>query len=281
MKLQEVLAHAKKNKYAVPAFNIHNLETLRVVVETADELGSPVMLAATPGTITFSGLEYLIAIAKVAKEKHNVPIFFHLDHHESIEDLKKAIELGVESIMIDASHSDYAENIRITKEITEFAHQYGVCVEAELGRLGGIEDDLVVDEKDSKFTNPKQAKEFVESTKIDSLAVAIGTAHGLYKEEPKLDLERLVEIEAEVDIPLVLHGASGVPSETVKECINLGISKVNIATELKIPFAKGIKDTFKAKPEESDPRKYLTVAKEEMKKVVKEKILMCQSNDRF
>lgn len=274
----QMLKAAQNGKYAIPAFNIHNLETLKVVVEAADSLGSPVILAATPGTVDYSGLEYLTALSETANDLYDIDITFHLDHHEDVAAIKKAIDLGVKSVMIDASHHNFEENIRIVKEVTDYAHLHGASVEAELGRLGGIEDDLVVDQKDALYTNPKQAKEFVERTNIDSLAVAIGTAHGLYKEEPKLDVERLVEIKKVVSIPLVLHGASGVPFETVRECIEKGISKVNIATELKIPFSDGLKAYLQGNPEANDPRKYMSLAKENMKQVVIEKIRMCKSD---
>jgi len=237
-----------------------------------------VILAATPGTIDYSGLEYLIALSETANNLYDVDITFHLDHHEDVAAIKKAIDLGVKSVMIDASHHSFEDNIKIVKEVTDYAHLHGASVEAELGRLGGIEDDLVVDQKDALYTNPKQAKEFVERTNIDSLAVAIGTAHGLYKEEPKLDVERLVEIKKVVSIPLVLHGASGVPFDLVRECIDKGICKVNIATELKIPFSNGLKEYLQNNKDANDPRKYMSLAKENMKKVVIEKIKMCKSD---
>lgn len=275
---RDMFRKAQEGKYAVPAFNIHNLETFQVVVETANEMKSPVILASTPGTITYSGGDYLAAIGNVAAAKYDFPIALHLDHFESFEEIKKYIDLGFKSVMIDASHLPYEENIKLVKKVVEYAHEYGVSVEAELGRLGGIEDDLVVDEKDSKFTNPAQAKEFVELAGIDSLAVAIGTAHGLYKGQPKIDFERLEEIRSFVDIPLVLHGASDVPEEMVKRTIGMGICKVNIATDLKMPFSDAVKGYFKQNPDANDPRKYMTPGKEAMKKVVIDKIMMCGSN---
>ena len=180
--------------------------------------------------------------------------------------------------MIDASHEAYEDNIRIVSEVVEYAHKFDATVEAELGRLGGQEDDLVVDEKDAMYTNPEQARDFVEKTGIDSLAVAIGTAHGLYKGKAKLDFDRLKEIRAKVDVPLVLHGASDVPDELVKKAIELGICKVNIATDLKIPFSDAVKRYFNDNPNANDPRKYMTPGKEAMKEVVKHKILLCGSN---
>ena len=234
---KEILLKAQKEGYAVPAFNCHNLETIQVIAETASSLNSPVIIAGTPGTFDYAGRDYIQSIIETAAKKYNIPIIIHLDHHTDIDCIKKSLELGTKSVMIDASHHPYEKNVEIVSEVVKLAHRYGATVEAELGMLGGQEDDLIVDEKDSKYTNPLQAADFVKRTGIDSLAVAIGTAHGLYKEEPKLDFERLKEIRAVVSIPLVLHGASGVPEELIRKAISLGITKVNIATELKIPFS--------------------------------------------
>lgn len=278
---KELLLHAQKNGYAVPAFNCHNLETIQVIVETANELRSPVIIAGTPGTFDYAGRDYIQSIVETAAKKYNIPIVPHLDHHTKIEDIEASLKLGTKSVMIDASHHSYDENIAIVKKVVELAHKFDATVEAELGILGGQEDDLVVNEKDSKYTNPQQAVDFVKKTGIDSLAVAIGTAHGLYKEDPKLDFERLKEIRSLVTIPLVLHGASGVPEEAVKKAISLGITKVNIATELKIPFSHKLREYLVTHPEENDPRKYMKDAKKAMAEVVKEKILMCMSQNRY
>lgn len=278
---KELLLHAQKNGYAVPAFNCHNLETIQVIVETANELRSPVIIAGTPGTFDYAGRDYIQSIVETAAKKYNIPIILHLDHHTKIEDIEASLKLGTKSVMIDASHHSYDENITIVKKVVEIAHKFDATVEAELGILGGQEDDLVVNEKDSKYTNPQQAVDFVKKTGIDSLAVAIGTAHGLYKEEPKLDFERLKEIRNLVTIPLVLHGASGVPEEAVKKAISLGITKVNIATELKIPFSSKLREYLVTHPEENDPRKYMKDAKKAMAEIVKEKILMCMSQNRY
>lgn len=278
---KELLLHAQKNGYAVPAFNCHNLETIQVIVETANELRSPVIIAGTPGTFDYAGRDYIQSIVETAAKKYNIPIVLHLDHHTKIEDIEASLKLGTKSVMIDASHHSYDENIAIVKKVVELTHKFDATVEAELGILGGQEDDLVVNEKDSKYTNPQQAVDFVKKTGIDSLAVAIGTAHGLYKEDPKLDFERLKEIRSLVTIPLVLHGASGVPEEAVKKAISLGITKVNIATELKIPFSHKLREYLVTHPEENDPRKYMKDAKKAMAEVVKEKILMCISQNRY
>ena len=275
---REMLNKAQREGYAVPAFNIHNLETLQVVVETAAELKSPVILAGTPSTISYAGGEFIVSMAEVAAKKYDIPIAIHLDHFEVIDEIKHFIDLGFKSAMIDASHESFEDNIAIVKKVVEYAHKYDATVEAELGRLGGQEDDLVVDEKDAKYTNPQQAKEYIERTGIDSLAVAIGTAHGLYKGVAKIDFDRLKEIRDVVDVPLVLHGASDIPDELVKKAISLGICKVNVATDLKIPFSDEVKKYFKENPDANDPRKYMTPGKEAMKKVVAHKIMVCGSN---
>ena len=279
---REMLLKAQREGYAVPAFNIHNMETLQVVAETAMEMKSPVIIAGTPSTIEdYAGPDYIKAMAEVAANKYDVPIAIHLDHFEDVEAIKRDIDIGFKSCMIDASKKPFEENISIVKDVVEYAHRYDAVVEAELGKLGGKEDDLVVDEKDAMYTNPDDAAEFVDKTNVDSLAIAIGTAHGLYKGEPKLDFERLKEIRSKVSIPLVLHGASDVPDELVKEAISLGICKVNVATDLKIPFADAVKKFFNENSKESDPRKYMTPGKEAMKEIVKHKIEVCGSANRY
>lgn len=275
---KQLLLDAQKGKYAVPAFNVHNMETIQTVVEAAVELRSPIIVAATPGTMKYAGVDFFIKIVEICSNKYDIPIAMHLDHHENYDEIINAINIGTKSAMIDASHLNFEDNIKIVKSIVDYAHKYDVSVEGELGVLGGQEDDLSINSKDSKYTNPAQAKEYVERTGIDSLAIAIGTAHGIYKEEPKLDFDRLKEIRAIVDVPLVLHGASGVPANQIKKAIEFGITKVNIATELKIPFAETLRKVLIEKPNESDPRKYFGPAKEAMKKIAIEKILMCGSN---
>lgn len=275
---KEMLLQAQQKGYAIPAFNIHNLETIQTVVETANHLNSPVILAATPGTIKYAGGENLLAITEAMSKSVNVPITFHLDHHEKVEEIKALIELGCRSVMIDASKHPLEENIEIVRDVVKFAKKYGATVEAELGKLGGREDDLVVSEADAFFTDPKEAEIFVRETGIDSLAVAIGTAHGMYKSTPKLDFERLAQIRKVIEVPLVLHGASGVPKEMVQEAIRLGICKVNVATELKNIFSDSLKHYFIEHPEETDPRYYFLPAKQKMGELVTEKIIMCGSN---
>ena len=277
---KEILLKAQKGNYAVPAFNIHNLETVQAVVEVAAQLKSPVIIAGTPSTIKYAGGDYLVAIVETAAKKYDIPMALHLDHFEDVEEIKKYLDMGFSSAMIDASRECFEENIKIVKQVVEYAHFKGLVVEAELGKLGGVEDDLNIDEKDSMYTNPSAANKFVERTDIDSLAVAIGTAHGLYKGNPKLDFDRLVEIRNKVSIPLVLHGASDVPEDLVKKAIRLGICKVNIATDLKIPFSNAVKKYFNENPEANDPRKYMTPGKIAMKEIVRAKIIMCGSENK-
>lgn len=276
-----MLNKAQREGYAVPAFNIHNLETLQVVVETASELRSPLIVAGTPGTFSYAGTSNIVAIAAELAKAWNQPLAIHLDHHEKMSDIESKVKSGVRSVMIDGSHHAFADNIALVKNVTDYCHRYDASVEAELGRLGGQEDDLIVEGKDALYTNPLQAREFVEKTGIDSLAVAIGTAHGLYTAEPKLDFDRLAEIRQQVDIPLVLHGASGLPTEDIRRAIKLGICKVNVATELKMAFASALKAYLSAHPDASDPRHYMIPAKTAMKEVVRKVIQDCGSEGKL
>lgn len=278
---RQMLLDAQAGRYAVPAFNIHNMETLQVVADTAKEMRSPLIIAVTPSTIAYARDEYVVAMAKVASDDTTTPLAIHLDHFEDISKIKQAIDAGFKSSMIDASKLPFEENIAKTKEVVAYAHHYDATVEAELGKLVGQEDDLVINDADGAYTNPDDAVKFVEATGIDSLAVAIGTAHGLYKGTPHLDFDRLTAIREKVSIPLVLHGASDVPDELVKKAISLGICKVNVATDLKIPFSNAVKEYFKENPDANDPRKYMTPGKEAMKAIVKHKIEVCGSANRY
>lgn len=276
-----MLNDAQQQGYAVPAFNIHNLETVQVIAETAAEMGSPVIMAGTTGTYGYAGLHYLVAICQQAAQQYNLPIALHLDHHEVFSDIETKVKAGVRSVMIDASHCAFEENIARVAQVVQLCHRYDASVEAELGRLGGQEDDLVVDEKDSFFTDPDRAAEYIHRTGIDSLAVAIGSAHGLYQGEPKLDFTLLARIREQVSVPLVLHGASGIPEAMLRRSIELGICKVNVATELKIAFSDAVKAWFQDNPGSSDPRDYLAPGKRAMKQVVQEKIRICGSAGRI
>ncbi|EGT4510185.1 tagatose bisphosphate family class II aldolase [Cronobacter sakazakii] len=272
---KNLLLKAQHEGYAVPAFNIHNLETLQVVVETASEMRAPLIVAGTPGTFSSAGTENLLALAAAMARHYNHPLAVHLDHHEKLADIQSKVMAGARSVMIDGSSLPFDDNVALVKNVTSFCHRYDASVEAELGRLGGQEDDLVVEDNDARYTNPAQARDFVELTGIDSLAVAIGTAHGFYHAEPRLDFARLADIRAVVDVPLVLHGASGLPAADIQRAISLGICKVNVATELKAAFSAGLKRYFHDHPDASDPRHYMQPAKAVMKEVVRQVIHRC------
>ncbi len=272
---EQMLRDADKGGYAVGAFNVENMEMVMAVIKAAEEMHSPVILQTTPSTVKYAGLALYHANVAAAAKAASVPVALHLDHGSSFELAMQALRVGYTSIMIDGSHESFEDNIAVTKRVADACRPSGVPVEAELGKVGGKEDDLECD--DPGYTDPDDAVKFVESTGISSLAVAIGTAHGIYKGEPKLDVDRLSEIRKVVSIPLVLHGASGVPDEAVRECIRRGISKVNFATELRIAYSDGVKEFLQANPDAFDPKKYGTVGMEHVTKLVKGKIDVCGS----
>ncbi|MBC1186143.1 MULTISPECIES: tagatose-bisphosphate aldolase subunit KbaY [Kluyvera] len=276
-----LLQDAQAKGYAVPAFNIHNAETIQAILEVCNEMQSPVILAGTPGTFKHIAFEEIYALCEAYSASYDFPLALHLDHHESLADIRRKVHAGVRSAMIDGSHYPFDENVQLVKSVVDFCHHNDCSVEAELGRLGGVEDDMNVDEESAFFTDPQEARRFVEMTGVDSLAVAIGTAHGLYTKRPKIDFKRLEEIRKVVDVPLVLHGASDVPDEFVRQAIELGICKVNVATELKIAFADAVKQWFAENPEGNDPRYYMRVGMDAMKEVVRNKINVCGSAQRI
>lgn len=269
---KELFQAAKKGGYAVGAFNVNNMEIIQAIIEAAEEVNSPVFLQASQGGISYAGIEYIAGLAKTAAAKAKVPVALNLDHGTSFTQVVQCIRHGFSAVMIDGSQHPFEENIAITQKVVEVAHPNGVSVEAELGKIGGVEDDIVVDAADATFTDPKEAAEFVERTNVDALAIAIGTAHGVYKGEPKLDFERLAEIAAATPVPLVLHGASGVSDEAIRKAVPHGICKINIDTELRVAFSKAVHEIVKTKPQEIDPRKLLGPAREAMKEVVKTKM---------
>ena len=274
---KQLLLDAQKGGYAVGAFNVENMEMVQAVVAAAEELRSPVILQTTPSTLKYADPELYYANAAAAAQKASVPVAIHLDHGSSFALAMKALRAGYTSIMIDGSHEVLEENIAISKSVADACHAAGVPVEAELGKVGGKEDDLDGGDGDP-YTDPSDAKRFVAETGVDFLAVAIGTAHGVYKGIPKLDVERLSQIRAVVDIPLVLHGTSGVPDETVRECIRRGICKVNYATDLRIAFTEGVKEVFSENPGVYDPKKYNARGREKVKAYVMDKIKVCSSD---
>lgn len=269
---REILQDAHKNNYAVGAFNVNNMEIVQAIIEAAEETNSPVILQASQGGLKYAGVEYIAALGRLAAKNAKVPVALHLDHGTDFDQVMLCIRHGFTSVMIDGSRFELDENIAITKKVIEVAHAVGVSVEAELGKIGGTEDHITVDERDVTFTDPEEAKRFVEETNVDYLAIAVGTAHGLYKGEPKLDFDRIKTIKEITGIPLVLHGSSGVPEESIKKAVSLGINKINIDTDLRVAFATAIKDFLKENPDNIDPRKILGPAKYAMKEAVMEKM---------
>ncbi|MEI7474083.1 MAG: class II fructose-1,6-bisphosphate aldolase [bacterium] len=293
----ELFKKALEGKYAVGAYNVNNMEILQAIAEAANEKRAPLILQVSAGARKYASQEYLIKLVEAALNSTSVPIALHLDHGEDFEICKACIDGGFSSVMIDGSKHTFEENIAITKKVVDYAHERGVTVEAELGRLAGVEDDISVSEKDAIYTNPREAKEFVERTGCDSLAVAIGTSHGAFKfkGEAKLDFERLGEIQAAVgkEFPLVLHGASSVPKHLVDICnefgadipgtqgvpepmftqaTQLGVAKINIDTDLRLAFTGAIRKYFMENPGHFDPRQYLTPARKAVKELVLHKM---------
>jgi fructose-bisphosphate aldolase class II len=290
---KQILQKAHRENYAVGHFNINNLEIVQGIVQAAVKLKSPIILATSEGALDYAGIEYLYAIVKTASDKYNIPIALHLDHGKDLNVIKKCIELGYSSVMIDASHEDFETNIKLTKQVVQLAHRKNISVEAELGTIGGKEDK--VHSNNIIYTDAKKAKEFVQRTGCDFLAVAIGTSHGAYKFSgtAKLRIDILKQIKKEVNIPLVLHGASGVPTEIVKQAqkygaklsgvkgvpdsqikiaVKNGINKVNTDTDLRIAFDAAVRKIIKEQPQEFDPRHILSPARDLIRKVVEQRI---------
>ena len=276
---KELLLDAQKNHYAIGAFNVENMEMVQAVIAAAEELSSPVIIQTTPGTLKYAEPELYYANVAAAAKAAKVPVVMHLDHGSSFDLAMRCFRAGYTSVMIDGSHDPFEQNIAVTKSVVDACHAAGIPVEAELGKVGGKEDDLDGGEGNG-YTVPSEAAEFVEKTGVDSLAVAIGTAHGVYKGIPKLDLERISQIQQVVSVPLVLHGTSGVPDDTVRECIQRGMCKVNYATDLRIAFSNGVKEYLAANPDVYDPKKYCAKGRELVKQYVMSKILVCGSNGR-
>lgn len=270
---EELLLDAQKNGYAVGAFNVENMEMGQAIVMAAEELNAPVILQTTPSTIRYASVEMYHAIVETLAKKASVPVVMHLDHGDSYDLAIAALGAGYTSVMIDGSHESFEDNITLTKNVVEQACAKNIPVEAELGKVGGKEDDL--DGGSGGYTDPAEAKEFAERTGISSLAVAIGTAHGIYSGTPVLDVERLREIRKVVSIPLVLHGASGLLDKDIIECVKAGICKVNFATELRIAFSNGVKHVLTETPDVFDPKKYGKVGREYVVEAVKTRIRVC------
>lgn len=293
---KEMFKKAYDGGYAIGAFNVNNMEIIQGIVEAAKEEKSPLILQVSAGARKYANPIYLRKLVEAAVEDTDLPIVLHLDHGDDFEICKSCIDSGFTSVMIDGSKHSFEENIRITKEVVEYAHARGVVVEAELGRLAGVEDAVNVSAKDATYTDPNQAVEFVERTGVDSLAIAIGTSHGAYKfkGEPSLDFERLQIITNKLSgFPLVLHGAStvmpdfvekcnqfggalpgakGVPEDMLRKAATMGVCKINIDTDLRLAMTATIREYLTKNPQEFDPRKYLGPARDAIKAMVTHKI---------
>ncbi len=275
---KEILDHAHKNGYAVGAFNFVNMEMLQAILAAAEEEKAPVFVQTSEGALSYAGVGMLSAMVHQLASEVSVPVALHLDHGGSFEVAVKCIRNGWSSVMIDGSHHPLEGNIEVSRRVVDVAHASGVSVEAELGRLGGIEDNICVDEKDAMYTNPAEAKQFVTESGVDYLAIAIGTAHGKYKGIPKLDFDRLNTIKQDLNMPLVLHGASGVDEESIKKAVSLGINKINIDTELRCAYTDKLRACLAEDTEVFDLRKYIKPAREDVKAKVIEKIRLFGSN---
>ncbi len=276
--MAEILQRADEEGYGVGGFNVNNLESLQAIIQAAEEENSSLILATSEGAIKYMGMDHVIGMIEGFLENTDLPVALHLDHGGSFDAAMKCIRKGYSSVMIDASKHPFEENIAKTKEVVQAAHAVGVTVEAELGRLVGSEDEITVTEREAAMTDPDEAVEFVERTEVDCLAVAIGTAHGVYKGDPELDFDRLKAINDKVDIPLVLHGASGVPDSDVRKSIGMGIRKINVNTDFQQAFTAKLREVLADDPELYDPRKYCGPAREAMAEKVKEKIRAFGSN---
>ncbi len=293
---KEMFEKSMKEKFAIGAFNVNNMEIIQGIVDAAAKENSPVILQASSGAIKYARIPYLRKMIEAALEEHDIPIALHLDHGPDFETCKMCIDNGFTSVMIDGSKYDFEQNVALTKQVVDYAHSKGVVVEAEIGQLAGIEDDVNVSDSDAKYTDPEQAKEFVERTGCDSLAIAIGTSHGAYKfkGEAKLRFDILKQIKELIpNTPIVLHGAStvipelvelcnnnggeipgakGVPDEMLHQASLEGVSKINVDTDLRLAMTGAIREVFNNEPSVFDPRKYLTPARDLIEQTVQHKI---------
>ena len=301
---KEMFEKSMKEHFAIGAFNINNMEFIQAITEAANEANSPVILQVSSSAIKYATLPYLRKMVEAAVETTNIPIALHLDHGPDFETCKMCIDNGFTSVMIDGSKYDFDENVRLTKQVVDYAHSKGVVVEAELGKLAGVEDDVNVSDDDARYTDPDQAYEFVQKTGCDSLAIAIGTSHGAYKfkGEARLRFDILAKVKEKLpNTPIVLHGASsvvpelvdmcnknggnipgakGCPDEMLKQAGENGVSKINVDTDLRLAMTAQIRRVFNEDPSIFDPRKYLGPARDEIKKTVSHKInnVFCSTN---
>jgi len=301
--LNKILPKARKGKYGVGAFNTSNIEITQAILQAAEVLNAPVIVATSEKAIRYAGIDNLSQLVITMAQKTSVPVALHLDHGKSLEIVKECIKHNYTSVMIDASHLLFKDNLRLTKQVVKYAHKRGVSVEAEIGRLAGIEDDIKVKKDDAIYTAPQEAKRFAHESGCDALAIAIGTSHGAYKfkGKPKLRIDILKEIAKIVKIPLVLHGASGVkikwinrvnkfggklahtrgvPDNLIKQAVQNGVSKINTDTDLRIAFTAGVREYLIKNPEVFDPRKIIGFARDMMQQVVEDRIKIFGSKNK-
>ncbi len=305
---KEMFKKAYEGQYAIGAFNVNNMEIVQGITEAAGALKSPIILQCSAGARKYAKHEYLVHLVKAALEVNDIPIALHLDHGADFETCKSCIDGGFTSVMIDGSHYDFKENIELTKKVVEYAHAHNVVVEAELGQLAGIEDDVNVSAENAKYTQPEEVQEFVEKTGVDSLAIAIGTSHGAFKFKPEqctrnadgvlvppeLRFDILAEIEKRIpEFPIVLHGASsvipkyvkiindnggkladavGIPEDQLRKAAKSAVCKINIDSDLRLAMTAGIREHFNAHPEHFDPRQYVADGRSYIKELVEHKI---------
>lgn len=274
----EMLQAAYRGGYAVGAFNVNNLEFLQGILGAAEDEKAPVMIQISEGAAQYMGLAAAAAMCRTMAQAARVPVALHLDHGGSLEMVVRALAAGFTSVMIDSSRLPLADNIAVTKQVLVVARAVGASVEAEIGRIGGTEDNVTVASWEASLAIPDEVQEFYEQCKVDCLAVAVGSAHGHYHGEPKLDFDRLAEVHRRIDVPLVLHGGSGIPDPAVRRAIELGVSKVNVNTENQEAFTKTIRDQLAEHESLYDPRKYLGPARESIRATVRGKISLFGSS---
>lgn len=277
---KELLLDAQEHGYAVGAFNTNNLEITHAIVRAAEAQRSPILIQISAGALKYAGVEFLPMIVAKAAHLATVPVAIHLDHGPDFDTVVQAVRAGFTSIMRDASKFPYEENVAEVQKVVELCHAIGIPVEAEIGRLGGAEEHVVVSEREAAMSDPDEATRFVEDSGCDFLAVAIGNAHGFYKGEPKLDFDRLEAIRDRVSVPLVLHGASGIPDHQITMAVERGICKINIDTEIRNAMIRTIQSFTQENPDQIDPRKVLGPAIDAMQAVVEHKMEIFKSSGR-
>jgi fructose-bisphosphate aldolase class II len=278
--MNEFLPRAKREKFAVGQFNMNNLEFVQAIAQAAKEEQSPFIFGASEGAIRYMGIKNVVALARIAAEESGVPVALHLDHGSSFEVVMQCIREGFSSVMFDGSHYPLEENIRLTKQVVAAAHAVGISVEGELGTIGGVEDDLDVAEEDASIANAAEAIRFWQETRVDAMAIAVGTAHGMYKGEPKIHYDIIDEVSKAIEAPIVLHGGSGVPDESIQKAISFGAAKINVNTENQVASAQVVRELLTSKADLIDPRKYLGPARDAIKEVVRGKMRLFGSSNK-